>query len=83
MAEMLDSNMSAMLGAFDFQKLLEMQQRDEDLAVKQQVQQQVAVDTPTATPVVNTASETAPNSGDGNMDMQGMMDLAQLAMAFF
>lgn len=79
---MIDSGMSNMLGAFDFQKLLEMQQRDEDLAMKQQVQQQVAVDTPTASPVVNTSSETAPDSG-GDMDMQGMMDLAQLAMAFF
>lgn len=78
---MLDSNIQTMLGAFDFQKLMEMQQEEDpdqysQLSQERNLQQQVAVDTPTAAPVVNTqASSQEP-------DMAGIMNLAELALAF-
>jgi hypothetical protein len=73
----MDANMLALLGAFDFNKLLQQQKEEDDSETVQQKQQPVIPlnDMPAA----QAAPAAAPQGG---MDMNPLASLAQLAMLF-
>lgn len=77
----MDANMQSMLGMFDFQKLLEMQQRGELAGVANEAQQAVSVDALPGPAIPAPAAAPSAGGGGGGGD-DGMGDIIKLALAF-
>lgn len=77
----MDASMQAMLGMFDFQKLMDLQRGEEAGEVGQDSQQEVPVSTPQAMAIP--APSMAQGGSEGGEEDDTMGDLIDMAALFF
>ena len=76
----MDDNMQALLGGFDFNKLLQMQKEDEMANTMQEAQTQVPLEDMSMTKGIPAAG--GGGSSEGGMDMNSLASIASIAMMF-
>lgn len=75
----MDDNMQALLGGFDFNKLLQMQKEDEMANTQQEAQTAVPLEDMSMTKGI---PGTAGGGSEGGMDMNSLASIASIAMLF-